>query len=161
MTKKVKDRAYEEVIFPYSVEEATNHLKKEISKAAEAVRELGHIPCFCTIPPMSLERWNKVRLQQGKTTHLKHQHKYNNMQTKLLLATININKFIHQTNEEHNMKTPKIAEHIFKNEGSKRGYRFRYGKLVDGVHPAPSVVTEWALELLDGTINNHSMHKRK
>ena len=119
-----KDWKYQEVVFWETAQEACNRVVADIEEAESTVLGLGAIPCFCTVPPMSLRAWNTTRLHQRKTTHLKHSQHYlgpssehpdytQNMQVELENATTLINQKIYKINENNEIYTPKIAEQIF------------------------------------------------
>ena len=136
---------YQEVIFKGEVEDAVDSMKSTIREAAFRVRAAGAVPVFGTIVPSQLERWNQIRLEQHKTTHLLHFHRYREMQLGLLQATIYTNRFIHEINNQHGVVTPALAKKILFSRRSK--YRFRHKLLVDGVHLAPVAVEDWLTRL--------------
>ena len=116
---------YQEVVIWETAEEASLRVIQTIREAEETVKELGAIPIFCTVAPMSLKTWNSKGLQQHKTTHLKHSQHYfgpsqdnphytYNMQITLENAVTHINQNIYSINHHNGMYTPKIAEFIFK-----------------------------------------------
>lgn len=148
--------SYKEVVFWETPEEAASRVSATIANAEAAVKELGAIPCFCTVAPMSIDTWNTIRLKQKKTTHLKHTPQYSDMQTNHEKSVTLINQYIYTTNTSNNMHTPRIAEHVFKSPGANRVPRLRVNRFVDGVHPDPLVSVSWASEILDTTILNRS-----
>ena len=122
---------YQEVVIWETAEEASLRVIQTIREAEATVKELGAIPIFCTVAPMNLKTWNSKRLQQHKTTHLKHSQHYfgpsqdnphytYNMQITLENAVTHINQNIYSINHHNGMYTPKIAEFIFKSPQANR-----------------------------------------
>ena len=163
--ERSSDGMYQEVVIWETAEEGSLRVIQTIREAEATVKELGAIPIFCTVAPMSLKTWNSKRLQQHKTTHLKHSQHYfgpsqdnphytYNMQITLGNAVTHINQNIYSINHHNGMYTPKIAEFIFKSPQANRAPRMRYNKFVDGVHPDPLVTLCWAEEILGAIIHN-------
>ena len=136
---------YQEVIFKGPVEDAVEAMKTTIREAAHSIQAAGAVPVFSTIAPSQLERWNQVRLEQHKTTHLLHFQHYREMQLELLQTTIYVNRFIHELNNQNGVVTPALAKKIIYSRRSK--YRFRHKLLVDGVHLAPVAVKDWLVRI--------------
>ena len=109
---------------------------------------------FATITPSSIQTWNRHRLQEHSTSHLLHFNDYDIMQENLETTIELLNKTIHSINSSNKVVTPKLAQPImYKRKGQ---WRFRYGKLTDGVHANAKINKAWINimdEVLDKNLN--------
>ena len=62
--ERSSDGMYQEVVIRETAEEASLRVIQTIREAEVTVKELGAIPIFCTVAPMSLKTWISKRLQQ-------------------------------------------------------------------------------------------------
>ena len=150
-------RRYEEVSFLESVEENSERVIRIIKKSAEDIIKEDGIPICSTIVPQNLTKWNHVRLRQHKTSHLIHFHHYDRMQENLLESIKIINSFILHFNSVNQVATPKITLPVFYKRRST--WRFRYGKLPDGVHASQNLAKIWVTivrKVLDKNLARHS-----
>ena len=107
---------YEEVIFMESPMEAYARMTTLYESVSESVINNGATPCFSTIPPSNLNIWNEVRLNDHHATSLLlHFHQYDDMQSNLIKAIEQINKFIVKLNGRNGMSTPFLASTIMDN----------------------------------------------
>ena len=141
--KYYKGPLYQEVIYTETPKETLIRMKTQIANTAQQIKNAGAVPCFCTIPPCSISKWNNKRLSKHRTTHLLHHRQYKDMQGLLQHAITDINKHIVETNIQNDMFTPKIADTIIRKKSSKRSYRTYYTKLRDGVHATTDTDREW------------------
>ena len=140
---------YEEVVFDHSVSDAFALLVNEITNSARRLREEGIRPCFATIPPASLERWNSHRLGLGRTALLLHEGQYQDMQRRLNTVLSNVNSFITKLNHWNDMYTPYVAGTVLRTKAKKSdqtNYILQHHKLYDGVHADDRLIEEWALK---------------
>ena len=142
-----KLRKYQEVIFPESPTEAHDRVMGLICQAEADIRRHHAIPVFTTITPSSLIKWNLHRLHGQFTTHLNYRGQYHHMQDNLHKAVQELNRSIHILNSSNGVVTPKLAQHIMY---TRRGHwRYRYGKLVDGVHGTKKTNEAWTKIMTD------------
>ena len=124
---------YEEVFIRGSIEENASRVINIIQSSSRAILANNAIPVYCTIIPCELEIWNHTRLSQHKTSHLIHFNNYKHMQESHLESIKTINSFILHHNSQNQVATPKITLPVFYKR--KSSWRFRFGRLTDGVHP--------------------------
>ena len=55
-------------------------VEKNFRESAARILKQKAIPIFATINPMSIQTWNKHRLQVHRTSHLNYFHQYQKMQ---------------------------------------------------------------------------------
>ena len=159
ITVKEKGPHYQEVIFNESPEEATSRVSGIIANAEQAIKDMGAVPCFSTIAPMSLRSWNNFCLDNHRTSHLLHFRHYPDMQDLLIEATIAINQYIFSVNISNNMMTPRLGETILHKQNSHKKHRIRYGRLdKDGVHLIDQTKYMWADIFLESSIKNRIAH---
>lgn len=134
LRKKTTNPTYDEVIFPDTPRRCNSRLMVQIHEAASVISKTGATPCFCTIIPGKLQKWNSQRLHRGKTSKLDYQEQYATMQEQLNKSSVLINQTIVTINKIYNMQTPRTHQSIVTIR--KAGvYRFRYERLAsDGVH---------------------------
>ena len=92
----------------------------EIQIISNSILSFEAKPCFCTIVPCSLRMWNETRLEQHKTSFLLHHTQYQDMQTNLITAICDINKYIIFLNTQNKMYIPYIADAIIYHGGPKK-----------------------------------------
>ena len=139
LTKKTKinsDFQYEEVKFVETVSEAESRMTDLVDKITEHILFMGAKPCFATIIPMSLRKWNETRLEQGRTDYLLHQARYGEMQRNLDKVVLSTNKYLQTVNMSNQMETPHLESTVVEHRIG-RAPRFHFGRLVDGVHAPP------------------------
>ena len=158
LTEKIRDRAYEEVIYNESTFTTTPKIIHTITTIADHIRHLNAIPCFATISPMSLDTWNNTRMQQGKTSYLLHHRQYPTMNYLLNETIMDINNEIMDINSGNNVITPNLAAQIIKKRGKDREHRIKYSKMVDGCHPTKDIITKWIQDLDRVTKSNRYLH---
>ena len=144
---------YEEVLIKEVPYEINNRVCDLINSVSAHTLYYGAKPCFATIPPISIETWNTVRLNQGKTSFLLHHQKYPEMQDMLNEAVFFINRHITEINESHNMATPDLEAAICEKRAGK-ATRVHYTRFVDGVHPTDRTQKKWAKKLLRAIVAN-------
>lgn len=113
-------------------------LFEEIEKMKNNIERNNNKLIFATIPTMNIEKWNKTRLNQGKTSHLKQITNYKEMQNTINNNIQEINRNIIRINTFSNYRTPYLHTTIevnvpIKRSGTKK--RYYYFKLADGIHP--------------------------
>lgn len=129
--------AYEEVIFSNTPE----NIIGIINSAAQDILAENAIPIFSTIVPCHLSIWNHTRLSQHKTSHLLHYKNYDLMQEQQLETIREINSYILHINSQNRVATPKLAKPVYYRRGNS--WRFRFGKLADGVHATDKLKKVW------------------
>lgn len=123
---------YEEVIFVEEEDAAVERMNTLIDNIDLSIRLTGATPCFSTIVPMSLDIWNNIRLDQGKTHYLLHHNHYVDMQHFLINAIIRINTHIISVNVKNQVATPHMFDQVSTClHGSER---IHYERFIDGVH---------------------------
>ena len=154
ITTMTRDGAYEEVTIEGNQEIVFESMKSKIENLTSQVKSLGCKPCVCTIAPMDIKKWNLHRLGCNRTSHLKFQDKYSDMQTTIEGALIKINKFIVELNMENNMVTPFTADAVMQKKGSR--VKKYYEKLPDGLHPGEELKKKWGKMIADRIDTNFS-----
>ena len=132
LTTMLRAKNYQEVVFyghPTTVEDCMS----VIDATSDEIVKLGAVPIFCTIPPLHLLTWNTLRLEQGKTSVLKHKEKYPEMQSSLESAVQVVNSLIVQKNAERHLATPTLHTCMARSK-NKKIYHL-YKMLPDGCHP--------------------------
>ena len=140
---------YEEVTFQMTVTEAMTKLVEVLVAATRRLREEGIRPCFATIPPADLAKWNDYRLYCGKTAGLIHESQYEEMQMALNATIVGINGFICRLNHFNAMYTPYLAGTCLRTKtvDNIKKYITQSHKLFDGVHADDTLIEEWASKL--------------
>ena len=140
---------YTESIFTEDPEQAIHRMKQEINTCAKTITDAGATPCFATITSCDIHKYNQTLLKDNKTSELLHKNYYEDMQTRLHTTIEEVNKYIAQTNREHNMSTPFCHTAIKKRsgKGTDAHYTYRYSLLYDGVHGKNSTKRDWARTL--------------
>ena len=111
---------------------------------------------------MSLYTWNTTQMNQHKTQYLFHHNYYEDMQSLLTQAIIEIHSSIIETNDESNMHTPTLGTRILhKQNASRDSHRTRFGRPVDGLHPNEQTKIHWAGEILQSIMINRVNHRQK
>ncbi|CAG2213378.1 unnamed protein product [Mytilus edulis] len=143
---------YEEVVYQASPSVLFDyHFQMQSGKDLLAHKDC--VPIYCTVPTMSLQSWNEIRLNQRKTSYLQFENNYPQMQEELNNTINLVNQKIVQFNNHNGYLTPNIHQCINK---CKRGkYWYYYNRFVDGVHPEDSVVDIWAHQINSAIIENH------
>ena len=144
-TGAVQYARYEEVTFQSTVNEAYIEAIHRYTRAANNLVSEGIRPCFATIPPSCLDKWNDYRLYHGNTAFLLHTSQYNDMQEGLNAALTKINGFICKLNALYHMETPYLAGTVVKTWSARnRGITLQRHKLYDGVHADDELIEVWA-----------------
>ena len=150
---------YEEVIFEYSVPEAIAKLISEVVASARRLREEGIRPCYATVPPASLQKWNNFRYDSGRTAGLLHEHQYQEMQEALTASLAVANGVICKLNTYHCMQTPYLAGTVLRTKtghDQSKKYILQEHKLYDGVHADDNLIEKWAEKLLAAIRENRT-----
>ena len=130
ITEKITDQNYQEVIFIDSPVDANHKMEMKYYDSSNKIKQLGSHPCYCTIAPMHLDKWNSHRLSKHKTSHLQHFRQYADMQELLIQTIVTANQFITSLNIANDMFTPRIASDILYKSGANRAHhRCKYQKL--------------------------------
>ena len=135
---------YEESFIDMDVDEEfiiTSYMEK-LNRVAHDFKTLGHYVVFATICTMNFEKWNSHRLEKGKTSHLSFDSRYANMQLRLNAILVTLNQRITSLNVENRMATPLIHNYIHQRCTNGK-IRYKYTKLVDGVHPSDDIGFKW------------------
>ena len=136
---------YEEVIFRDTVEEAFKKAIYRYANAAQRLKQEGIRPCFATVPPSSLAKWNDYRWFRGDTAFLNHDSQYEDMQRGLIAACVKINGFICKLNALNGMYPPYLAGTVVRTQAADgKEPKFLYHKLFDGVHASDDLIKVWA-----------------
>ena len=153
---------YEETTYNLSISNAYNHLIHELAYSNNRLRAEGIRPCYATIAPASLEKWNQYRLSRGKTGLLLHEGRYPQMQEDLTTVLSKINGFICKLNIWNEMYTPYVAGTVVRTKcpGGQMQRILQYHKLFDGVHADDKTITEWADKMKKAILKNRSDHQR-
>ena len=157
VTERIMYGRYEEVIFNEAPEEALDRLVNVYLDASSRVLHAGHLPCFTTVAPMSLEDWNTTRMNVHKvTSHLIHHRQYPTMQYLLNQTISSLNYKIMDINTSNNMETPHLAGLIMSGRGanSSQECRVRYHHLEDGCHPHLYIIEKWQRTLSEVAFAN-------
>lgn len=152
---------YEEVVFDHSIPDAFAILVNEITNSARALRGEGIRPCYATIPPASLEKWNSYRLNLGRTALLLHEGQYEEMQGRLNAVLSSVNSFICKLNTWNSMYTPYIATTVLRTKASQQESKFilAHHKLYDGVHADDALVEEWGKKFVRAIRKNRTVYR--
>ena len=157
-TVMLKDSRYEEVIFKDTANKKSQELISTYLDANYKIRSAGAIPVFSTITTMSINDWNSERYRQRKTSYLIHTPYYEDMQPHLNSTLDIVNSQIFVMNDVNGVETPHFAGSVRTKRGEGQGYRTRYYRLADGVHPVKEVITEWKSSLGRIVAANREMH---
>lgn len=149
---------YDEVIYNETPSLTIDRLTNIITEISDKITSLGAKPCFATIIPCSLKIWNITRLNQFKTSFLIHHNQYEDMQTNLIKAVVEINKFIHSINIKNHMITPYTSDTVMTSTGPNSLPRIHYNRLVDGTHPTNTLRSKWISKLSDAMLKNRLRH---
>ena len=103
---------------------------------------------------MSLENWNVHQLSIGRTSHLRHLHRYPTMQAKLVEAIMLVNQQIINLNVSNNMATPQLADTVI--SYGHNGPRIHYGRFSDGVHLKGSYSSKCGVKFMESLEKNRS-----
>ena len=145
LTTMVRNGKYEETVLIGEANQIVTRLTEAITSAHNFITSNHNAKtAFATITPCSLKTWNLHRLHIKKTHILKEEPHYEEMQQKMIQATVRINKFIIKHNESNSMPTPRLAKKIIKKAGKqKKTPPVYYAKLIDGVHPNENTSEDW------------------
>ena len=148
-TTKITDYRYryQEVIFCDSPTKKYQEIVSTYLDANYAIRSVGAIPVFSTITTMNLNDWNCYRYFQRKTSYLIHSPYYDDMQYNLNATLEIVNRQIFEINNGNLVETPHFANSVTTKRGEGQGFRVRYSRLADGVHPVDDVIQEWRTSL--------------
>ena len=148
---------YEETTFNYDISTAYNNLIHELAYSNNRLRAEGIRPCYATIPPASLEKWNNYRLSRGRTALLLHEERYLSMQEDLNTVISVVNGFICKLNSWNRMYTPYVATTVLRTKSSRNGQRIlQHHKLFDGVHADDNLIIEWTNKIEKAILKNRS-----
>ena len=148
---------YEEVSFMDTIKESYTKAIHRYTNADNILKSEGIRPCFATVPPSSLEKWNDYRLFHGNTSFLIHESQYKDMQEGMNEALTKINGFVCKLNALNGMDTPYLAGTVVKTWSKKnRDTNLQRHKLYDGVHADDKLIKEWATKLQHAIDRNRS-----
>ena len=153
ITYRDRHGSYDEVYFIESPHDTITRIKNLIDSISLDILAYGAKPCFATIIPSCLEKWNFHRLANHKTSHLLHFHQYSDMQQLLNSTILEINRHIITTNKANLMETPLLASTIITQRQLSPG-RFHFSRLADGVHPTKDLSEQWVARLKKSMANN-------
>ena len=138
--------AYQEITMPEGSDECARRMCELIDFISIRILYRGAKPCFSTIPPSSLEKYNLMRLKKRKTSYLLHSLEYADMQDNLMRAILHVNNHISKVNGENGMATPDLAGSVVETRAGKAP-RAHFKRLYDGVHPTDKTRRKWAKRL--------------
>lgn len=150
---------YEESIINMNIstDSIVDTYKTNIETVYKGLRDIGCQAVFSTICTMNFENGTHHRLAKRKTTFLRHESQYLFMQDRLNSVFLILNRFITEFNSQHDICTPFLHSYVHQKCSSK--IRYKYTKLVDGVHPAPDLGERWASHLWKVILDNESRVK--
>ena len=117
------DGKYEETIFTGEVDQVVTRLIETITSAHDFITTSHNAKtAFTTITHSSLKAWNLHHHHHHikKTNILKEEPNYEEMQWKMIQATVPINKFILKHNESNSIPTPRLAKKVMKEAGKQK-----------------------------------------
>lgn len=136
ITQRIKNNNYEEIIFNIdNADSVIDNAIRELDYIHKFTIAEGAVPIFTTIYPMSLARWNAVRLSQNKTKILNYADDYESMQVNMEGAVFMVNNHILELNKIVSMTTPNLWNQTKHHRGKKAKTSHKYNLLVDGCHP--------------------------
>ena len=153
ITYRDRHGSYDEVFYIESPQATITRMENMIDSISLDILRFGAKPCFATIVPSNLEKWNFHRLHHHKTSHLLHFHQYSDMQHLLNSTILHINRHIVATNKSNLMETPQLAKTITTTR-QLAAPRVHFNKLADGVHPNHDLSVQWAALLKKSILNN-------
>lgn len=121
------------------------------------LKQLNCKVIFATVTTMNFEKWNRHRLmiRNKGTTYLKFESEYDAMQNRLNSMLTKLNQFITELNVKNGIFTPFLHRYVHQRcSGGK--LRYKYTKLVEGVHPSSDLVQKWQSHLLKAIQDNES-----
>lgn len=147
---------YEEVVFNKTkFNEYKVKLYNEMLSLTKYAKSQYSVVIFCTIYPLNLSIWNHHRLNTKRTSYLKFEAEYSQMQFDLEEAVSEFNKFIIKINSETGLSTPMLGRDFFRNRGKGRKEP-RFSDLVDGCHPNGSLNNKFKTTLESARKKNSS-----
>ena len=141
-TSKITHSSGTEIHYPISKLDAVISTLEEIT--ALSVQELQCHIKFAAIPPASLMNYRAHQIRMGRLASSIFSDEELQKQQKQLEDDINqVNNYIYQLNDRHNVRTIKLEKNMIKSSIKKRGRKnlnrkiitkFVYHDLYDGVH---------------------------
>ena len=135
-------------------------LKAYTDQMIEVENGLKQLNCkiiFATVTTMNFEKWNRHRLmiRNKGTTYLNFESEYDAMQNRLNSTLTKLNQFITELSVKNCVFTPFLHSYVHQRCSGGR-LRYKYTKLVDGVHPSSDLVQKWQSHLLKVIQDNES-----
>lgn len=124
------------------IQETVETTKGSFNNLQHCISRQGGVPAIATIYPMSIGDWNQTRLNQGRTSILRHADSYDEMQASLLLMVDMTNEAILTLNNTYGIKTPQLHKCLFHNRGGNRKNSIKYNLLTDGCHPSLKMIRD-------------------
>ena len=156
-------RTYTESILIGDTEDKIKHIKDEIDTCEAEIRRRGAKPIFCTISLMNITHYNNFLLNTGRTYELRHEARYNTMQTQIEHIIAKVNTHIRLTNRTNSVSTPFLHSTVLKRHGKgRRGYyKPDWNTLYDGIHATDTTKEKWANTLTTAISYNRKLKQRK
>lgn len=143
MLSRSRNPKYEESYIDMEASEQSlidNYLEK-VHLIVDGLQTIGCHAIFATITTEHFEKWNDHRLSGGKTSLLKYRSLYAAMQTRLNSILTTLNQNITAINNVRGFATPQLHSYIHQRCDGR--IRYKYTKLVDGVHPSNDISVKW------------------
>ena len=139
-----KNSKYEESYIDTVVDEEVivKTYMDKLEMVSNRIRNMGHHVVFATIVTKNFEKWNTHRLSVGKTLYLAYETQYPKMQERLNAVLLALNQRIVALNVKNQVATPLLHNYIHQRCQNGK-IRYKYTKLIDGVHPSPDVGQKW------------------
>ena len=150
---------YTECIYTETPTETIAHIKRDMAKCADTIRDKGATPIFCTITPLNIEKYNQSLITKNWTRTLTHQDNYNTWQQQIDTIMHDLNEHIIETNNTNNLATPLCHKAIITHHGNKkRGYwRTNWNLLKDGLHGGQKIRKAWAHSISAAIMKNRNI----
>ena len=159
VTERLRGHNYDEVIFNNQLyQDRKPSIFREINDLILATRNQYAMPIFCTIPPLSLQKWNHHRLATNKTSHLVHINAYSQMQIDLENALTELNNHLTNINIGNGFATPMMHRDIEHNRGKGKKV-VNYKTLIDGCHFSNSLLLKCKKTLMVAYTKNRNRQR--
>ena len=122
-----------------------NDFIQKLHEVDNGLKSIGCKTVFCTICTMNFDNWNHHRLSARGTSYLKFESEYSMMQDSLNSILNRLNQFITELNISNGVCTPFLHSYVHQRCNGK--VRYKYGKLIDGLHPSVELGRQWATHL--------------
>ena len=151
---------YKECLYEDTIDHTITKIKNNMENLTKSLSDKGAKVIFCTITPFNIAQYNQSLLDDGKTHSLRHQHRYEQMQSQIDEIIETLNNHIIQLNSAKNLTTPLLHRAIMKHHGSRtnRGYWSKnWALLRDGLHGTPDIREAWALSIAVAICKNRDL----